>query len=403
MSERYDYIIVGAGLAGASAVEGVREVDASGRVLLLGAEPDRPYHRPPLSKKLWFGDENLEDIFVHDPEFYAAQGVTLRLGAEVVKLDVGARTVTTDDGSQYQYGKLLLATGGAPRRLAIPGGDIPEICYFRTRRDYLALRAGAAPGAHALVIGGGFIGSELACALSHAQVQVTMLFPGSHVCSRVFPHGLGDALGAKMSARGITILAFDKPISIHHTGHRFHTETEGGRKIESDILVAGVGVSPATALAVHGGLRVDGGICVNEYLQTSAPDIYAAGDNAVFPSALLSRAVRVEHWDNALNQGRSAGKNMAGARTAYAYSPYFFSDLFDFGYEAVGDVDARHETVADWQRTNEKGVIYYLEHGLVRGVMLCNVWGQVDAARALIAAKTPGAPETLRGIIPFGE
>ncbi|MDA8094566.1 MAG: FAD/NAD(P)-binding oxidoreductase [Betaproteobacteria bacterium] len=403
MSERYDYIIVGAGLAGASAVEGVREVDTSGQVLLLGAEPDRPYHRPPLSKKLWFGDEKVEGVFVHDADFYAEQGVKLGLGTQVVKLDPRARTVTTADGSQYQYGKLLLATGGVPRRLAIPGGDIPEICYFRTRQDYLALRAGAVPGAHALVIGGGFIGSELACALAHAQVQVTMLFPSSHVCSRVFPHGLGDALGARLSARGITILAFDKPISIHHTGHRFHTETEGGRKIESDLLVAGVGVSPATELALQGGLRVDGGICVNQYLQTSAPDIYAAGDNAVFPSALLGRPVRVEHWDNALNQGRLAGKNMAGAHAPYAYSPYFFSDLFDFGYEAVGDVDARHETFADWQQTNEKGVIYYLENALVRGVMLCNVWGQVDAARALIMAQTRGSAEALRGAIPFGD
>lgn len=400
MKSRYDYVIVGGGLAGASAVQGIREIDGKGTVLLLGEEKHLPYDRPPLSKKLWFSNTKVEEIFLHGADFYNQNGVTVALGAKAVQLDPAAKTVTTANGTVYHFGKLLLATGGAPRRLTIPGGDLDGICYFRTLDDYLRTRGRAVEGKSALVVGGGFIGSELAAALN-ASVEVTMIFPGAYLCNRVFPDYLGQALQQHYQKRGVRILSSEMPVSISMSGGKFRTQTTGGKLIESDLLLVGIGMAPAVDLAKGAGLTVDNGIVVNEYLESSHPGIYAAGDNAFFPYPALGQSMRIEHWDNALTQGKWAGRNMAGAREPFVYQPYFFSDLFEFGYEATGEVDARLETFADWQKENYSGIIYYLRNGKVRGVMMCNVWGKIDAARELIRRGETLTHGQLRGAIAF--
>ena len=398
-ADDYRYIIVGGGLAGASAVEGIREKDANGPVLLIGEEKYPPYDRPPLSKKLWLGKKKVEEIFIHDAGFYEKNGVTLALGAGVTDVDASAKSVRSSDGKQYRFGKLLIATGGSPKRLPIPGGDAEGICYYRYLNDYLRMRDDAREGGSAVVVGGGFIGSEIAAALVANKVSVTMVFPEGYLCSRVFPESLGRAVQDDYRSRGVGILPGDRPVSFGKKGNGFLTVTEKGARLESDILIVGIGMAPAAALAEKAGLLTGDGIVVDEYLRTSNPDIYAAGDNAFFPYQALGRAMRVEHWDNALNQGKQAGRNMAGAAEAYTYMPYFFSDLFDFGYEAVGEVSAGLETFADWQKENDTGVIYYLKDGIVRGVMMCNVWDKVEAARELIRKGGWAAPETLRGAI----
>src|SRR5574340_1805103 len=280
MTQVYDYVIVGGGLAGASAVEGIRERDAAGSILLVGEESHLPYDRPPLSKKLWLGKQKVEDIFLHDRAFYGKHAVTLALGERAARLDSAAKTLTTSRGETYGYGKLLLATGCKPRTLTIPGGDLEGICYFRDRDDYLRTRAVAAEGKSAVVIGGGFIGSELAAALNIAGLHVTMIFPGALLCDRVLPDYLGRAVQQRFIEKGVTILAADKPVSFSRNGGKFITRTEKGEAVESDIVIVGVGVVPEMELARSGGLEVGNGIVVNEYLQTSRPDIYAAGDNA---------------------------------------------------------------------------------------------------------------------------
>ena len=395
----YDYIIVGAGLAGASAIEGIRERDAQGTILLVGAEPQRPYNRPPLSKQLWTGKEALDKIFVHDLEFYERQRVALLLNTEIATLDARAKAVVDRNGERYQYGKLLLATAGQPRRLSIPGSDLDGISYFRTYEGYVRLRSAADKAKAAVVIGGGFIGSELAAALNMIGREVTMIFPEPYLVNRVFPEPFGRAIQKNYVDRDVRILHGDRPVSISRSGERFAVRTQNGAQIESDVVVVGIGIAPELKLATQAGLQTGNGIVVNERLQTSDPNIYAAGDNAFFPYKALGKSMRVEHWDNAINQGKYAGRNMAGAAEPYDYMPFFFSDLFDFGYEAVGEVDASLETYADWQEKFRTGVIYYLADGMVRGVMLCNVWEKVDAARELIQKREKRTRESLRGAI----
>lgn len=397
--ERYEYIIVGAGLAGASAVEAIRQQDAQGSILLAGAEPQRPYNRPPLSKQLWTGRETLDSIFVHSPGFYEQQHVDLVLDAQIVTLDAAAKTIADRKGRRYRYDKLLLATGGSPRRLSIPGGDLEDISYFRTYDDYVRLRRAADSAKSALLIGGGFIGSEIAAALNMLGREVIMVFPEPYLVSRVLPEPLARAIQRGYLNRGVRILAGDRPASISRSGRRFTVATEGRQRLDTDLVIAGIGIAPELTLAAQARLQTGNGIVVNERLQTSDPNIYAAGDNAFFPYRALGRSVRVEHWDNAVNQGQCAGRNMAGAEEPYDYMPYFFSDLFDFGYEAVGEVDASLETFADWQEENRTGVVYYLADGAVQGVMLCNVWEKVDAARELIRGRKQHTRESLRGVI----
>ena len=394
----YSYIIVGAGLTGVSAAEGIRQLDPHGSILLLGAEKDLPYDRPPLSKQLWTGAKSVSEVTLHDEKFYKKLAVELRLGVEVMQLDASAHEIRDSHGSVYRYKRLLLATGGTPRRLEIPGGDLDGISYYRTLSDFRELRAAAAEGKSALVIGGGFIGSEMAAALRMNGLTVTMVFPSPWLASRVFPESLGQHLTEHYRGKGVEVLAGDVPVSIRRDGRRYVALTRGGREIRADLVVVGVGIRPNVTLARGAGLATTTGVCVNEFLQTSHPDTYAAGDIAFTPNSVLGPR-RVEHWDNAAAQGKHAGRNMAGAREPFTYIPFFFSDLFEFGYEAVGDIDSRFRTFADWQEENKTGVIYYLDGDRLRGVMLCNVWGQVDAARALIEKAGPFTAEELRGAI----
>lgn len=380
----FKYIIVGAGLAGASAVDGIREIDKNGTILLVGHEDYLPYNRPPLSKKLWSGKEKVQDIFIHDQSFYVNAHVNLLLNTKVTAIESANKKIFCNNGKTYNYEKILLATGGEPRRLSIPGGDLKGISYFRNLNDYLFLKEQAKEGATALVVGGGFIGSEIAASLRMNKVEVTMIFPDKYLAQKVFPENLGRATQEKYLERGIKILSEDLPISVENTKSGFVTNTRSEKKIETNMIIVGVGLNPAIDLAKDSGVKIENGFFVNEYLQTTQGDIFAAGDNANFPSFILDQRVRNEHWDNAIAQGKLAGKNMAGALLAYDYLPYFYSDLFEIGYEAVGEVDSKLETVTEWEKENEKGIIYYLRDKRIRGVMMCNVWDKVPWARNLI-------------------
>ena len=402
MSEKaYTYVIIGAGLAGVSAVKGIRESDKKGSILLIGNEKDLPYDRPPLSKKLWFGKKTVEEIFLGDKSFYVNNNVDLSLGTAAVELNASKKIVKTDDGENIRYSKLLLATGGTPRVLEIPGGTLPEICYFRTLDDYRNIRGLASEGAKAVIIGGGFIGSEIAAALNVNKVEVTMIFPEDYLVQRIFPRDLGNTIQKHYTERGITILNGDVPVSFEKKSGTILTLTKSGRQLESDIVIAGIGLVPNVELAAKAGLKTDNGIVADEHLMTSGKDVYSAGDNTSFISAATGKRTRLEHWDNSIAQGKAAGRNMAGKRAKYDYIPYFFSDLFDFGYEAAGEVNSQLQTVADWKKEYDTGVVYYLNNGAVRGIMLCNVWEKIDKARELIRKGKKIKPEELKGAIAF--
>lgn len=383
----FKYIVVGGGLAGNAAVEGIRSIDKDASVLLIGKERHLPYDRPPLTKKLWFGKKKVEEIFSHNSQWFADNHIDVMLEMTVTNIDRANKTINLNNGIECGYEKILLATGGIPRKLEIEGGDIEEIYYYRYLDDYLRLKAQIFTGLKILVIGGGFIGSEIAAAMNINKADVTMIIKGNYLCENIFPQELADSIQQDYIQRGIKILTNDSAQSITREGKYFYTRTKNGQEIVSGAIIAGIGIMPETGLAQSAGLKIDNGIVVNEYLQSTDPDIYAAGDNANFPYEVLGMQMRVEHWDNAINQGRTAGMNMAGANVRYTYMPYFFSDLFDFGYEAVGKVNSKLETFADWEKENNTGVIYYLEDGKVCGTMMCNVWDKVEAARELIKSK----------------
>ncbi len=395
----YRYVVVGAGLAGASAVEGIREVDPEGSLLLLGHEKHLPYDRPPLSKKLWFGKMKLEKVYVHPEEWYMEAGVEVLPHVDVAGLDPAAQRLTTAGGRQYTYEKLLLATGATPRPLPLPGGDLEGLYYYRYLDDYLRLREQVTAGARVTVIGGGFIGSEIAAALNMNHAAVTLLYPDPYLVDRVFPDYLGRALEEHCRGKGVRLLQGQQPVALEREGEQYVTVTDTDERIVSDAVVIGIGVTPNLSLAESAGLQVGNGVVVDEYCRTSHPNIHAAGDVALFPYTALGQTRRIEHWDHAINHGRQAGRNLADAGAPYDYMPYFYSDLFEFGYEAVGDVSSRLTTFADWQKENDTGVIYYLQEGRVRGAMMCNVWDQVPAARELIQSGKQMTEAELKGAI----
>jgi 3-phenylpropionate/trans-cinnamate dioxygenase ferredoxin reductase component len=398
MNGNYDYVIVGAGLAGASAAAAIRELDASGSVLVLGAESEPPYHRPPLSKGLWLGKESEDQIYVKPPADWQSLHVEFRLGDPVQALDLAAQQVVTAGGARLSFRKLLLAMGGEPRRLPVPEDVQDRMLYLRDLGDYRRLRELARTDGEVLVIGGSFIGAEMACALAvQPGIKVSMVFPGVSPLAQILPHPLTQVVNDLYQERGVQLYPEDRVVELAPGARGLRVRTGQGYDIQADWALAGVGLVPATRIAETAGLQVDGGLKVNSKLQTSHADVYAAGDLAVYPDPVWGEPVRVEHWDNAQATGRTAGRNMTGQDEPYTHQSMFFSDLFDLGFEAVGNLSSRLETFVDMDAEWRKGVVYYLKAGMVQGVLLWNTWEQVDAARNLIAAKETVFPADLKG------
>ncbi len=381
----YPYLIIGGGMAADAVVRGIRQFDANGVIGLISRESDPPYNRPPLSKglwkktpisRIWRGTEKL--------------GVAMHLEREARTLDPARRLVSDHLGDEYTYDRLCLATGGDPIRL--PGAS-RRIIYYRTLADYHLLRAQAESAGSFVVIGGGFIGSEIACALADAGKQVTMLFLEDALLGRLFPPTLAAYLTQYYRDKGVTVLPGRRVSLVEERGERMVVLTQQGDELIADCVVAGLGIRPNLELARQAGLETGDGILVDEAMRTSTPEIFAAGDVANFYNPALDQRLRVEHEENANQSGLVAGQNMAGADAAYTLLPSVYSDLFQLGYEAVGILDGALETVIDWQEEYQKGVVYYLDNERVLGVLLWNWFGQLEPARQLIASRTPLTPD----------
>ena len=392
----YNHIIVGGGMTGDSAIGGIREVDPDGSIALFGDETVEPYNRPHLSKGLWHG-KSLDDI-QRDTN---RDCVDLHLGRRIVGLDVEGKSVTDDQGNNHSFDKLLLATGGTPRQLPF-GGE--SVIYFRTVDDYRRLRGLADRGEHFLVVGGGFIGSEIVASLAQNDKRVTMVFPEPSIGSSIYPADLSAFLNDYYREHGVEVLAEHLVSNVETQGDRVAVtvrpnDSSETREIVVDGVVAGLGIEPNVDLARQAGLEVDDGILVDSNLNASHPDIFAAGDVANYCNDVLERRIRVEHEDSANTMGAAAGKAMAGEGEPFSNVPYFWSDMFDLGYEVMGHIDSSMETVADWKDEFKEGVVYYLEGARVRGVLLWNTWDKWGPAGDLVADVGPHTPADLMGRI----
>ncbi len=389
MKTDYPYVIVGGGQCGAAAIEGIREHDRDGAILLVSRENSAPYRRPPLSKDLWFGKAQVDGISVHPDDFYAAHGVDLLLRREVVELDPVQNRVWDDRGASYRYEKLLLATGGRPRLLDLTGEQGEGVHYFRSLEDYVVLAGRLDQLQHVLVVGGGFIGMELAAALNHAGKEVTLMYRDEYPLARVLPRELGLSVAEFYREKGVETVSGQSVAAVEKGHGLVQVRTMSGDLVSTQMVLAGVGLDPHDELAEAGGLDVGNGIVVDEYCRTSDPYIYAAGDVAQFPYLALGETMRIEHEDHAIQHGRTAGANMAGAKRVYDHLPFFYGDMFELGFEAVGEVDARLATDAVWQTENREGVVYYLRDDVVRGLLLWGRFGLVDWARDMVCGAKP--------------
>jgi 3-phenylpropionate/trans-cinnamate dioxygenase ferredoxin reductase subunit len=391
MTKNFDYVIVGGGMTADSAVRGIRELDKQGSIAVVSNEKNPPYNRPPLSKKLWTG-KPLDSIWRHTADL----GAQIVLNTTMTSGDPLTKVLVDANGEEYTYKKLLLATGGFARPLpAAPEG----IIYFRTLEDYKQVRSLADRKSSFIIIGGGFIGSEIAAALAMNGCKVTMVFPDSGIGAKIYPAALSHFLNQYFADKGVSLLPGERVQSITRQANVFSVTTQSGKSVSAEAVIAGIGLELNLGLAHALKLQIENGIVVNEYLQTSVADIYSAGDVANAYNSALGTRRRVEHEDNANTMGSIAGKNMAGAKELFDYLPYFYTDLFDLGYEAVGEFGAAMQVVEDWQEPFRKGVLYYLKDDRVRGVLLWNTWGQVAAARTLIAEPKKYAANELIGKI----
>ncbi len=388
-------IIVGASLTGGRAAETLRQEGFAGRIVLIGAEPERPYERPPLSKDVLRGEAPAEKVYLRPSSYYDEQGIELRLGIRAAALHPKEHAVELANGERLAYDRLLIATGASPRRLAIPGADLAGVHYLRTLGDALALRAELAGAQRVAVIGAGFIGAEVAASCRMLGREVTVL----EVLSVPLQRALGDRVGEIYAAihrdHGVDLRLGEGVAAIRGAGRAEEVVTASGQRIPCDLVVIGVGVHPEVGWLEGSGLAVQNGVVVDELCRTSIPDVYAAGDVANWWHPVLGERLRVEHWDNAQNQGIAAAKSMLGKGEPYAPVPYFWSDQYDLTLQYVGHASGSDEIVFRGPVEPTRLLAFYLRDGRLRACLGINRLREVSAVRRLLRSGIPVSREQL--------
>jgi 3-phenylpropionate/trans-cinnamate dioxygenase ferredoxin reductase component len=339
--QRQTFVIVGASLAGAKAAQTLREEGFTGRIVLIGAEAERPYERPPLSKGYLLGNGNRAGLYVHDEGWYRENSVELRLGQRVTRLNPAEHQVEIAGGARLGYSKLLLATGASPRRLNLPGADLGGVHYLRRLEDSERLREAIRGGARVVIVGAGWIGLETAAAAREYDCEVTVIEPQPAPLHAALGPGAGGSVIGGFFAQvhrqhGVDVQLGTAVTEFRGTDHVVAVTTDDGNQIPADVVIVGVGVQPNTELAGAATLPIDNGVLVNAALRTDDPDIYAAGDVANAVNPLYQARIRVEHWANALYGGPAAARSMLGQQVSYDQVPYFFTDQYDVGMEFAG-------------------------------------------------------------------
>jgi 3-phenylpropionate/trans-cinnamate dioxygenase ferredoxin reductase component len=384
MTSDQTHVIVGASLAGAKAAETLRQEGFDGRLLLIGAESERPYERPPLSKDYLRGEVGREKVYVHDEGFYPEHDIELRFGREAIRVDTSAGELELDDGERLRYDRLLLATGSEPRRLAIPGAELDGVMYLRSVGDSDALRERLDRGGAVVVVGAGWIGAEVAASARQRGLDVTVIEPTSVPLERVLGVEVGTIYrdihadhGTRM-LMGTGVEAFEGDDAIERV------RTSDGRTLDCDFVVVGVGVQPRVQLAAQAGLGVDNGILVDEHLETGVRGVFAAGDVANAQHPFYGERIRVEHWANALNQGPAAARNMLGQGVPYERLPYFFSDQYEVGMEYSGFAREWDRVVFRGDPESREFIAFWLVGDRVVAGMNVNVWDVKETVQQLI-------------------
>jgi len=359
------YLLIGGGLASSQAAKELRDHDAEGAITLVGAEPYLPYDRPPLSKEFMRGEKPRDQLFFDSEQEFHSRRISGRTGVAIQRLHAGDKTAELNDGETITFEKAFIATGGRPVRLNLPGGQLGGVHYLRTLDDATQISAEAREGARAVMIGGGFIGLELAASLTQRGVHVTLIEAGPHIWARFADAALAGAIQAYCEKKGVVIHIKEHVQEISGHGRASRVLTASGKELPCDFVCIGAGIMPNIELAKEAGLKIDNGIVVDQYLQSSHPDIYAGGDVASYWDPLFGKRRRVEHWGHAEYCGQLAGQNMAGARKPYDLLTYVWSDIFDLHLEFAGD-ESEHDQVLTRGRFEDASfiVLYLKQHVL---------------------------------------
>jgi len=396
MSSKLTFAIVGASLAGAKAAETLRTEGFDGRVVLIGEEDVRPYERPPLSKDYLRGEKGFEDAAVHDAGFYDANDIELRTSTRVTAVDPGTSELTMESGERLAYDRLLLCTGATPRRLSIPGADLPGVSYLRRLADADALSQALSPTGKVVVIGAGWIGAEVAASARQLGSDVAMVELGSVPLERVLGSEVGAVYRELHAEHGVDLHFGVGVESLRGASAVEEVRLSDGTVLPAEVVVVGIGVTPRVELAEGAGLALDNGIAVDERLATSAPGVFAAGDVAdAFHPGYHAR-IRLEHWSAALHQGPLAAKSMLGGSEVYDRVPYFYSDQYDLGMEYRGWAPTWDQVVFRGEPATGEFIAFWLADDRVVAAMNANVWDFGEALEALIRADQPVDPARLR-------
>jgi 3-phenylpropionate/trans-cinnamate dioxygenase ferredoxin reductase component len=391
MPELVHYMVVGGGVAGGHAIFEIRRHDKSGRIVVVNQEDQLPYDRPPLSKEYLAGKMKRLSIFYRADSYYARNMVEVVRGHDVQTIDTSRRIVTLDDGREFAYKVLLIATGGRVRKLELPGSDLEGIYYLRTIVDCDIIKKKAKPGKMVTIIGGGFIGCEVAATLRSRGLEVRIIEMASHLLSAAIDEETAGWIQGYQLNKGVDILTNASVARfLGKDGHVKAVELKDGKVLDTDFVVIGVGIIPNAELAENAGLKVDKGIRVNEYLEASADGVYAAGDVARFYSPIFKRNLRVEHVDVAQKQGATAGRNMAGLKKQpFDELPYFFSYQFDLEINAYGDLSKRTATCRRGKMDPKTGFIqFYFDGAMLNGILCVNAdWKEIEKAKALLKSR----------------
>ena len=388
---RYQYVVIGGGLAGGKACQGIREEDPDGSIALISEEDHPPYHRPPLSKSFLKDEAGLEKVYLQEQSELREMGVDLILGRKAAEISPTQKLITMENGEKIEYQKLLLAMGGRALSLPLWGSDLDQVFTLRSIEDSRAIQQAAEESSRALVMGGSFIGAEVAASLSQMGLEVVEIFPEDRLLEHVIPEELSQYLQEKFTENNIRVLPNTVAEGLEGEQSVEQVALDNGERIPVDFVVMGVGIKLNSELAAEAGLEVeeDGSVVVDSYLVTSDQDIYAAGDLTVWPDPRSENMIHTEHWDVARQQGLTAGRNLAGGKEIYSSLPYFFSDILDLSFEVWGTLEGWEQTVRRGSLEEGSAAYFYFQGGQLTGVLAINRPEEERKAMKVLPGKGP--------------